>query len=130
MDPSTPRHPDPLALLRQCEAAAIEREGVAMFVGVHDARPGAPGLPEGAGPTAAVDPVLRGEAVRLRELFDAYTAALAPDRDERRPSPDPTGGGWSLIEVLVVMSEQHLRAPVGLVGPSHPDHRTAPWSVS
>ncbi len=106
--PRAPAHPDPLRLLQGCEQAALEREGIAMFVGVHDARPSA--RPSG---TAPGDP----EADRLRALYEEYAAALAPGREERCPRPDPTGGGWSLIEVLVVLGEHHLRAPVGLAHP-------------
>jgi len=101
--PWAPAHPDPLRLLRECERAALEREGIAMFVGIHDARPSArPRSHEGDAE----------EAERLRVLYEQYVAGLAPGRDERRPSPDPTGGAWSLIEVLLVLSEHHLRAPV------------------
>jgi hypothetical protein len=110
--PQAAAHPDPVGLLGRCLTSPIEREGVAMFVGVHDARPGA--APSTGRPT--VDPLLSGEAQRLRQLFDGYVAGLATGREQRRPSPDPSGGAWSLIEVLVVMSEQHLRAPVG---PAH-----------
>jgi hypothetical protein len=110
--PQAAAHPDPVGLLDRCMTSPIEREGVAMFVGVHDARPRVAARTR----RPTVEPALSEEAPRLRQLFDGYVAGLAAGREQRRPSPDPSGGAWSLIEVLVVMSEQHLRAPVG---PAH-----------
>lgn len=97
-------HPDVPALLGECEQAALEREGIAMFVALPDARPG------------RKDPATRtaipnDEAARLRELFDHYAARLAEVTATREPEDDPTGA-LELIEVLVVLSQHHLRAPV------------------
>ena len=98
--------PDVLAALKACRGAALEREGIAMYVALVDARPGArPAAParEDAG------------AARLAGLLDHYHGAL--DRagfprpaHEPPDEPDPTGGGRELIDVLVVLSEHHLHA--------------------
>lgn len=89
---------DVAGLLAVCDARVLEREGIAMFVALHDARPGRV--------LAVADDVARAEGARLGELFDHYRAGV-PDR-MRRPD-DPTGAA-RLIDVLVVLSDRHLRS--------------------
>jgi hypothetical protein len=49
------------------------------------------------------------EGARLAELFDYYEGGLAGSAPSRDPDDDPTGAS-ALIDVLVVLSDQHLRA--------------------
>jgi hypothetical protein len=104
------------AVAAECRARILEREGIAMFVALHDARPGR-GLRVG-------DPVGVAEGARLAELFDHYERGLGTAPPEG--SGEPQGGapvdreaephGWlppeaaALIDVLVVLSDRHLRA--------------------
>lgn len=105
-DLARPPADDVLGALAACRAADLEREGIAMYVAVVDARPTpAAVVPDPADPTAA----------RLVELFDHYHDALSaagfprPD-DEPADAEDLTGGARDLIDVLVVLSERHLHA--------------------
>jgi hypothetical protein len=95
------------AVAAECKARILEREGIAMFVALHDARPGR-GLRVG-------DPLGVAEGARLAELFDHYERGLSaapadPTPEEAEPH------GWlppeaaALIDVLVVLSDRHLRA--------------------
>ena len=74
-----------------------------MFVALQDCRPGRH--------LHVVDPIGLAEGTRLRELFDHYERGL-PDALEIAPFRELTGGG-RLIDVLVVLSDQHLRANPG-----------------
>jgi hypothetical protein len=73
-----------------------------MFVALHDARPGR-NLDVG-------DPLAAAEGARLAELFDHYQQGLAAAPNQVEPH------GWlppeaaALINVLVILSDQHLRA--------------------
>ena len=93
---------DVLAVSRACHQRVLEREGIAMFVALHDARPGRRLLVD--------DPVGRAEGGLLAGLFDHYDQGL-----DAHPEPnddldhDPTGAA-ALIDVLVVLADQHLRA--------------------
>jgi hypothetical protein len=111
-------HPaaDVPAVAVECKARILEREGIAMFVALHDARPGRE--------LEVRDPLGAAEGARLAELFDHYERGLAAAPPEG--SGEPQGGapvdrevephGWlppeaaALIDVLVVLSDQHLRA--------------------
>ncbi len=107
----------PAASVR-CKARILEREGIAMFVALHDARPGHR--------LRVTDPVARAEGGRLAALFEHYWSALAAappaeagglrelavEGDAVGADPaelDPTGAA-ALIDALVVLSDQHLRA--------------------
>ena len=74
-----------------------------MFVALQDCRAGSR--------LQVVDPTALAEGTRLRELFDHYERGL-PDVVEIAPFRDLTGGG-RLIDVLVVLSDEHLRARQG-----------------
>lgn len=96
---------DVLGVLHDTNARLLEREGIAMFVAVDDLRPGRHLEPS--------EREVRDDGARLAALFDHYHAGLAaagfPSLD---PDPDETGSR-ELIDVLVVLSDQHLRARVG-----------------
>lgn len=106
--PFAPAAPDVPAVLTACHARLLEREGIAMFVAIDDARPGRA--------LQVTDPGAIEEGARIAELFDHYYAGLAaigfppqfPDE------PDETGAP-EIIDALVVMSDQHLRARIGEV---------------
>ena len=87
-----------------------------MFVALHDARPGRD--------LRVRDALHVAEGVRLAALFDHYESGLADTHIDAAlpeaaiegdgpeladPDGDPTGAA-ALIEVLVVLSDQHLRA--------------------
>ncbi|MDZ5661726.1 hypothetical protein HN031_18005 [Nocardioides sp. zg-1308] len=113
-DLTTAPAPDVLAALEECRSAELEREGIAMYVAVADARPGRPAPATDSAPDPA--------ATRLAELFDHYHDALAAagfPRSAHEPpdAPDLTGGGRELIDVLVVLSDRHLHAR-----PEQPSH--------
>jgi len=102
-----------------CKQRVLEREGIAMFVALHDARP--------SRQLVVRDPSSVVEGARLALLFEHYERGLAevaidPDVSEAAiegdgdggvvevdPDVDPTGAA-ALIDVLVVLSDQHLRA--------------------
>ena len=91
-------------VLRACHARALEREGIAMFVSLHDARPGRFGL--------EVEEPSRLEGARLAELLDHYYDGLAAiGFPAQFDEPDETGAR-ELIDALVALSDQHLRARV------------------
>lgn len=100
----------------QCKQRILEREGIPMFVALDDARPGHD-LQVG-------DALHVAEGVRLAALFEHYERGLADIRvdadlheaavegdgpESADPQDDPTGAA-ALIDVLVVLSDQHLRA--------------------
>ena len=93
---------DVAAAAAECKARILEREGIAMFVALHDARPGRE--------LRVRDPLAEAEGARLAELFDHYERGLAA-------APEPHG--WlppeaaALVDVLVVLSDRHLRARPG-----------------
>lgn len=100
------QEPEPavLAALAVCHGAALEREGIAMYVALPDARPGRTEAPAGSS----------SEGPRLAELFAHYHDALAeghpaPAAHESPDSPDATAEA-RLIDALVVLSERHLHA--------------------
>ncbi len=89
--------------LERCRGRLLEREGIAMFVALHDARPGRS--------LTVTDAVAVVEGRRLADLVDHYERGLAarassPDPDQ----PDPTGAR-EVIDLLVVLSDLHLRVP-------------------
>lgn len=99
-----PAAEDVAAVLRACHARALEREGIAMFVSLHDVRPG-------RGPLR-VEELSRAEGTRLAELLDHYYAGLeAIGFPAQFDEPDETGAP-ELIDALVTLSDQHLRARV------------------
>ncbi len=102
----TPPLTDAAAGVARCAAAEWEREGVAMFVSLHDARPGRSARVQ--------DAVALAEGERLGALFDRYHAELAaaghPLVNEWL---EPTGAP-EIITTLVVLSDRHLAAGVGL----------------
>lgn len=99
---SAPPAGDVAAAAAECKARILEREGIAMFVALHDARPGRE--------LRVRDPLAEAEGARLAELFDHYERGLAA-------APEPHG--WlppeaaALVDVLVVLSDRHLRARPG-----------------
>lgn len=103
--PSAPPAGDVPAVLAACHARLLEREGIAMFVAVDDVRPGRS--------LTVTDATARAEGARLAPLLDHYYGGLAavgfpaqfPDE------PDETGAR-ELIDALVVLSDQHLRARI------------------
>ncbi len=99
----SPPVPDAAAVLARCQTKILEREGIPMFVALHDARPAARAVTTAQGRYAV-------EARRLADLFDHYRQGLADSVPTRDPGNDPTGAS-ALIDVLVVLSDQHLRAP-------------------
>ena len=110
---------DVAAAAAECKARILEREGIAMFVALHDARPGRE--------LRVRDPLAGAEGARLAELFDHYERGLAAAPPEGSGEPqggapvdrEPEPHGWlppeaaALIDVLVVLSDQHLRAHPG-----------------
>ena len=93
---------DVAAVAHACHQRILEREGIAMFVALHDARPGRRLLVR--------DPLGSAEGGLLAGLFDHYEKALeVTDHVDVDLDDDPTGAA-ALIDVLVVMSDQHLRA--------------------
>lgn len=98
---------DVLAAAAECKARILEREGIAMFVALHDARPGRD--------LCVRDPVGVAEGARLADLFDHYQRVLAAAPAD--PAPEQAGTdaavppeAAALVDVLVVLSDQHLRA--------------------
>lgn len=97
-------HPatEPADLLDECRKRIVEREGIAMFIALQDLRPH-------ARPVTSGSDVLEVESRRLAALFDHYRDGLENTRATRDPGNDPTGAS-SLIDILVTLSDQHLRA--------------------
>ena len=92
------------AVLAHCRSRILEREGIPMFVALHDARPRRP-------VQVAAEAVAEGS--RLAVLFDHYREGLIGAAPTRDADHDPTGAS-ALIDVLVVLSDQHLRAVEGV----------------
>ena len=99
-----------------CKTRILEREGIAMFVALHDARPGhhlhvrdALAVAEGARLAGLFDHYERGLAAKGVDpaLYEAGGEGEVPI--EVDPDIDPTGAA-GLIDILVVLSDQHLRA--------------------
>ncbi len=91
---------DVLGALQEFRDLELEREGIAMFLALHDARPGRV--------LAVRDEGALAEGASLAALFDHYReplerAGFPPADDE----PDETGSR-ELIDVLVVLSDRHL----------------------
>ena len=102
---AAPAAVDVPAVLAACHARLLEREGIAMFVAVDDARPGRD-LRVGDG-TALSD------GARAAELLDGYYAGLeAVGFPAQYPDEPDETGARELIDALVVLSDQHLRAHV------------------
>ena len=113
---------DVVAVAAACARRVLEREGIPMFLALHDARPGRD--------LAVVDDARREEGARLAALLDGYAAALAgrPVEPllEEGGTEGAAAGPWeasqwdpeldhdpeeaALIEALVVLADQHLRA--------------------
>lgn len=87
-----------------CTRRIEEREGIPMVLALYDARSGQ--VP------VVHDELARLEGARLAELFDHYSdglSGLPPAPGAAGPDePDPTLAG-ALIDVLVVLADQHLR---------------------
>lgn len=119
----TPELADPPArdvegVLAACGQRVLEREGIAMFVALHDARPGRQ--------LVVRDQWAGVEGARLAVLFDHYERGLADAvlepqlsavgvEGDRRPAGVDPGAGLThdaaeLMDVLMVLSDQHLRA--------------------
>lgn len=99
-------HPDAVAAVRACASAQWEREGVAMFVTLHDARPGRA--------AAVTDERALVEGARLRELFDRYHGELAAAGHPLVSEYLAETGAPEVITTLVVLSDRHLAAGVGV----------------
>ena len=96
---------DVASALDACRGAALEREGIAMYVALPDARPGRSESPA----------ALNDEGPRLSKLFEHYHRALevaGSYRAAHQPPerPDATAEASDLIDVLVVLGEHHLHA--------------------
>lgn len=91
-----------------CHQRVLEREGIAMFVALHDARPGRH--------LVVRDSLGGAEGELLADLFDHYEKGLDvtddvdPGADHGADLDDDPTGAAALIDVLVVLSDQHLRA--------------------
>lgn len=111
---------DVRAVSAQCRRRILEREGIPMFVALDDARPGRD--------LQVRDALHVAEGRRLAVLFAHYERGLADSQvdadlheaavegdgpESADPQDDPTGAA-ALIDVLVVLSDQHLRARPGL----------------
>lgn len=103
--PGAPAAHDVVAVLEVCNARLLDREGIAMFVALDDARPGRQ--------LNVDDDAARRDGTRVGNLFDHYYAGL---QDAGFPGHDPgepdRTGARELIDTLVVLSDQHLRAQV------------------
>lgn len=97
---NTPPATDPVAILAQCQTRIVEREGIPMFIALQDLRPGAAARHTQSG---------ENEGERLSSLFDYYHDALRKGSETLESEEDPTGAS-KLIEILVVLSDRHLRA--------------------
>ena len=107
---AAPAAADVPAVLAACHARLLEREGIAMFVALDDARPGR---------TLRVgDATALRDGGRAAELLDGYYAGLeAVGFPAQYPDEPDETGARELIDALVVLSDQHLRAQVdGEVG--------------
>ncbi len=91
---------DVAAVAADCRTRILEREGIPMFLALHDIRQGRV--------LTVHDALAVAEGERLAALFDHYEGGLSPSPDYE-PELDVTGAG-PLIDVLVVLGDQHLRA--------------------
>lgn len=107
---TAPTVDDVVSQSARCKKRVLEREGIPMFVALHDSRPGRR--------LHVRDLRAVAEGARLALLLDHYERGLAMTEvdpaatgDQPTPdhSPDPTGAA-EMIEILVVLSDQHLRA--------------------
>lgn len=94
---------DVIGALDAYRSLELEREGIGMFLALHDARPGRV--------LQVQDEVALTEGAHLAQLFDGYWQRLEgagfPVADAERYEPDETGAR-ELIHVLVVLSASHL----------------------
>lgn len=95
------------AVFGNCKRRILEREGIPMFLALHDARPGRSLVVNDA--TAKAE---GGTLTRLFEHYEQGVDALSSSKHlpiDTPPEVDETGAA-DLIDVLVVLSDQHLRA--------------------
>lgn len=101
--PDDPPVDDVIGALDAYRALELEREGIGMFLALHDARPGRV--------LQVQDEVALTEGARLARLFDRYWGSLEgagfPVAAAEGDEPDETGAR-ELIDVLVVLSSSHL----------------------
>ena len=114
---------DVVAVAAACARRVLEREGIPMFLALHDARPGRDLAVRDAGAPRGGRPA-RGAARRVRA---PRSPAGRSSRCSRRAAPRAARRGrgsasqWdpeldhdpeeaALIEALVVLADQHLRA--------------------
>jgi hypothetical protein len=103
---AAPAAEDVRAVLTACHARLLEREGIAMFVALDDVRPGR--TFEAREATALAD------GRRAAELLDHYYTGLeALGFPAQYPDEPDETGAKELIDALVVLSDQHLRARIG-----------------
>lgn len=100
-----PAHPNAVAAVAACAADEWVREGVAMFVTLHDARP--------RRAVAVSDATALAEGARLRELFDRYHDELARAGHPLVSDHLQHTGAPEVITTLVVLSDRHLAAGLG-----------------
>ncbi|KRB43584.1 hypothetical protein [Terrabacter sp. Root181] len=102
---AAPAAVDVPAVLAACHGRLLEREGIAMFVALDDARPG--------GDLRVGDVTALSDGARAAELLDGYYAGLeAVGFPAQYPDEPDETGARELIDALVVLSDQHLRAHV------------------
>lgn len=94
------------AVFGNCKRRILEREGIPMFLALHDARPGRN--------LVVNDATAKAEGGTLTRLFEHYEHGVdaLPGKHlpiDAPPEADKTGAA-DLIDVLVVLSDQHLRA--------------------
>lgn len=97
---------DVAAVFGNCKRRILEREGIPMFLALHDARPGRS--------LVVNDATAKAEGDTLTKLFEHYEHGVdaLPNKHlpiDTPPEVDETGAA-DLIDVLVVLSDQHLRA--------------------
>lgn len=93
---------DVARVLASCRERVLEREGIPMFLALHDERPGRA--------LVVHDNLASFEGKQLAHLFDYYHLRIDEARVAEEPGvPEPTGAA-RLIDVLVVLSDQHLLA--------------------
>jgi hypothetical protein len=81
-------HPDPEAILADCEQRALEREGIPMFLALEDLTGRFPGAAQTA------------EGARLAELTGHYAGRLRPDAED--------GDLAALASVITVLARVHF----------------------
>ena len=103
---AAPAAADVPAVLASCNARLLEREGIAMIVALDDARPGRD--------LRVGDPGALRDGGRAAALLAGYYAGLeAVGFPAQFPDEPDETGARELIDALVVLSDQHLRARVG-----------------